>query len=153
MPVHALDVLSVVVGGASSEPAVCAVRLELATERLTVREIIERAVAEQVRRMSIDRRHTAEEVLRALDRQYLTEAEVSAQAKTGRVRFPSRPIDQTPIDVAAQTAKALRAFKDRHFFVVVDEEPLNDLNAEVVLTRTSSVTFLRLMPLAGGAHA
>lgn len=132
-------------------PGLAPVRLELAAERISVRELIRRAVAEQIRELTGRQQAEAEVVQLALARQYLSAKDVEVQAETGRIRLPSGPKRaEKTLDTAREVGKALRGFEARAFRVVVDGETLESLDEEITLTRTSKVVFLRLMPLVGG---
>src|SRR5262245_23414425 len=92
--------------GTDSLPAVL---IELSEEPTTARELIRRAVVEQI---NVTKADTAR--CRAmLDRQYLTPEEVRAQAGTGAVKVPAVP--GPPPDVDTEVARALRAFERRAF--------------------------------------
>lgn len=131
------------------------VLLDLASERTTVRELIRRAVEEQVRLLRVD----AARCRRALDRQYLSMDEIRAQAATGVVRLPS-PAPGGPghadrrraadLDVATEVAQAHRAFDGNVFVVFVGGRQVERLDEEIVLVLGQPVAFLRLVPLVGG---
>lgn len=141
-----------VIGEAPPGPSLEPVHLALAGERISVRELIGRAVAEQIRGLAERHRAGAEVVQLALARQYLTARDVAVQAGTGRIRFPaeSKPGAAPAVDVARETARALAGFEAGAFRVVVGGVPVESLDAEVALGRNSKVVFLRLMPLVGG---
>jgi hypothetical protein len=119
------------------------VLVRVAAEHATVRELITRAVEEQVRLLR------AEGVGgdAALDRQYRCAEEVRAQAATGAVQPPPRSGEP---DAAAEAARAHRAFQQGMFVVLVGGRQLERLDEEIALRRGEQVVFLRLTPLAGG---
>jgi hypothetical protein len=121
-----------------------AVLVELARERTTVRELIGRAVAEQVRVLRVDRVRCRG----VLDRQYLSAEEIHAQAAAGVVRMPP-PVPAEP-DVAAEVARAHRAFERNVFAVFVSGRQVDGLDEEIVVRLGEPVVFLRLTPLVGG---
>ena len=127
------------VPGAAGE-ALPDVLLALASERTTARELIRRAVEEQVRQLRVD----SGRCRRALDRQYLSAEEIRAQAATGTVRMPTEP------DLATEVARAQRAFEHHVFVVLVGGRQVERLDEEVVLKLGEPVAFLRLVPLVGG---
>lgn len=120
------------------------VLVELAQERTTVRALIRAAVAEQVRSWQGDQVRCRA----MLDRQYLTDAEVRAQAATGVVRLPGRA-DAEP-DVEAEVARAWRAFERGAFALFVNGVQADTLDEEIVLRLGEPVVFVRLTALAGG---
>ena len=54
------------------------------------------------------------------------------------------------IDVEKQVYIALDAFQKNGFFVLVDNEQLEELEQQVVLKSTSRISFVKLTPLVGG---
>jgi hypothetical protein len=119
------------------------VLVELEAGATTVRELIRLAVGEQVRRLCGD----AARCRRALDRQYLSEEDVREQARAGAIRLPASP--GWP-DVAAEVAKAQRAFEQKVFVVFAGGRQLCGLDEEVPVRMDQPVVFLRLTPLVGG---
>jgi hypothetical protein len=119
------------------------VLVELEAGVTTVRELIRLAVGEQVRRLRGD----AARCRRALDRQYLSEEDVREQARTGAIRLPTSP---GRLDVAAEVAKAQRAFEREVFVVFAGGRQLRGLDEEVPLRIGQPIVFLRLTPLVGG---
>lgn len=54
------------------------------------------------------------------------------------------------IDLEKQFYVALDAFKKNGFFILVDDEQVEDLNQKVHIDETSRVSFIKLTPLVGG---
>jgi hypothetical protein len=54
------------------------------------------------------------------------------------------------IDVEKQVYVALDAFQKNGFFVLVDNEQLEELEQQVLLKNTSKISFVKLTPLVGG---
>ena len=54
--------------------------------------------------------------------------------------------DQDPV---VQCEKAIAAFEDKRFFVMVNGRDVTDLDAQITLNDESSVVFLKLMPVRG----
>lgn len=54
------------------------------------------------------------------------------------------------IDVEKQVYIALNAFQKNGFFVLVDNEQLDELDKVVTLKSTSKIAFVKLTPLVGG---
>jgi hypothetical protein len=61
-----------------------------------------------------------------------------------RMRRPHR------IDWEQQTDAALKAFQGNGFFVLVGDRQVEDLDEQLALDEATDVTFVRLVPLAGG---
>ena len=120
------------------------VLVDLATDITTSAELIRVAVEEQVRLLRGD----AAGCRRALDRQYLSMEDIRAQAATGVVRMPTG--EPAAPDVAAEVARAHRAFERNVFVVFAGGRQLRLLDEEIVLRLGEPVLFLRLTPLAGG---
>jgi len=146
-----IEVQSRVVGRDSDEPTLVPVVLELLEERITVAELIRRTVEEQVRELVVRRKLDAQQARRALDRQYLTDEEIMAQAEQGAVRYPSRRAAHVPeIDPETEVQKALRAFEAGSYLILIDGRQVERLDEELTFAPGVKVMFLRLMPLAGG---
>lgn len=120
------------------------VLVRLADDRTTVRELIRRTVEEQVRELRAD----AARCRRVLDRQYLSNDDLMAQASTGAIRMWPQPAADP--DVTAEVARAHRAFARGMFVVFVGGRQVVDLDEEVALRLGEPVVFLRLVALAGG---
>jgi hypothetical protein len=106
-------------------------RLQLASERITVRQLIERRVR----------------------------AEVDAHNRAPAGVFPTaneralngeRPREPRPLDPEAQCTVALSAFRAGRFFVLVDDHQVEDLDEEIVIGSDTEVGFFKLLPLVGG---
>ncbi|MER6954925.1 MULTISPECIES: hypothetical protein [unclassified Streptomyces] len=110
--------------------------LEIAEERLAVRELIRRRVFQEVAEFNARR----PEVF-----QGLVQPEDTERVPTGyALRTPRR------IDPEAQTALALRAFAGNGFLVLVGDRQVTELDEEIDLPLGAEVTFLKLVPLVGG---
>lgn len=55
-----------------------------------------------------------------------------------------------PLDWEEQAKLALQGFERNRYFVLIGERQLESLETEIELTVGAEVTFLRLIPLAGG---
>ncbi|GAB4051198.1 hypothetical protein [Catellatospora paridis] len=120
------------------------VLVELAQERTTVRELVRAAVAEQVRAWQAD----SSRCRALLDRQYLTDDDIRAQAATGVVRLPDRQHGEP--DVEAEVARAWRAFERGAFALFVGGRQVDLLDEEIVLRLGEPIVFVRLTALVGG---
>jgi hypothetical protein len=104
------------------------------TANLTLREIIRLRVQQEVARFN------------AADYemfQGLVEPEESERILNGA---RTRPV----LDGQKQFAKAIAAFKGNGFLVLLDDRQIMNLDEPLDLTAESKITFLRLVPLAGG---
>lgn len=141
-----IQIRSRIIGGEASVPNVA---LDLLTETLTIRDLITHTVEEQIRDLHIQRQMDFDNIQHILNRHYLTDVEIQAQAQTGAIKMPELP-DNSPIFITQETEKALTAFEKGVYVIVIDGEQAQSLNDTVTLRPTSKVTFLRLTPLKGG---
>jgi len=125
------------------------VAFDLLNETLTIRELIAHTVEEQIYELQIQQHIDTQAVQNILNRQYMTNAEIQAQAKMGAVKMPE-PLDIPKIDVSRQIRKATEAFEKGVYVIVIDGEQAEALDQTVMLRPTSKITFLRLTPLVGG---
>lgn len=107
--------------------------LQLASERLTVRELIASRVEAEVR---------------------LHNARSGARPYRGLVQPEAheRLLNRAPrrIDAAAQVKVAHDAFARGRVLLLVDDRQVVELDDEVTLKAGSSISFLKLTPLVGG---
>lgn len=54
------------------------------------------------------------------------------------------------IDAEQQTFIALDAFQNNSFFVLIDNQQSENLEQQVLVTKTTTVSFVKLTPLVGG---
>ncbi len=111
--------------------------LRLASERISVRELIERRVRQEVEEF---RAQQATEVFRGLVQPTGTEQTLNG-FKVPRSRT---------IDPDEQVDKALAAFLGNGFLLLVDDQQLDELEAEISVTPNRTVSFVKLVPLVGG---
>jgi hypothetical protein len=146
-----VEVRSRIVGQSQTDLMPSNVVLDLLNETITVAELIQQTVEEQVRDLLLNRKLDVEQMQRVLDRQYLTDADVRRQVAEGAVRSPSAKAVRIPqIDTAEEVRKALRSFDQQTYMIVVDGNQAESLDELLTLRATSKVTFLRLTPLVGG---
>jgi hypothetical protein len=110
--------------------------LDFLTEEITVRELIERRVYEEVQEYN--------------------------RSKPGYFRGLVQPVDaeetlngyklreRRQIDWKAQRDRALEAFERNGFFVIVGDRQAERLDERIRLDLGTEVTFLKLVPLVGG---
>jgi hypothetical protein len=111
-------------------------KLRLASERITVRELIERRVSQEV-----------EEYNRAQP-EYFQGLVQPTDAE--RVLNGYRLRQKRMLDAAEQRAKAIEAFQRSGFFVLVDDRQLDGLEDEIAVRPDTEVRFVKLVPLVGG---
>lgn len=110
--------------------------LNFPTNRITVRELIETRVRDEVENYN----QSQPEVFRLLVQPALAE----------RVLNGFKFKEKKKIDWRAQYEKALEAFERNGFILLVDDLQIGDLNQVIEIEAKTSVTFLKLVPLAGG---
>ncbi|MGW3936873.1 hypothetical protein [Streptomyces phaeochromogenes] len=110
--------------------------LEIAEERLALRELIRRRVFQEVAEFNA----RTPEVFQGLVQPKDTERVLNGYA----LRTPRR------IDPEVQSELALRAFAGNGFLVLVGDRQFTDLDEEIELKLGTEVTFLKLVALVGG---
>ncbi len=81
--------------------------------------------------------------------QVLGLVDIEAGVAVGKVSSGGSELDQE-IDVQGAIETALQAFQDGFYLVFIDDRQQEDLTAQVDLTSSSELLFLRLTPLVGG---
>jgi hypothetical protein len=109
---------------------------------LPLREIIALKVRAEVERAEREREAKGQ---LPLSLRYLTDEDL-AWARAGAVK-PRQP---APPDAQAEVEKALAAFRQQRFFVVLNGSRVADLDELVELDPQSKLQFVRLLPLVGG---
>ncbi|MDH6129227.1 hypothetical protein P3T39_006216 [Kitasatospora sp. GP82] len=110
--------------------------LEIAEERLTVRELIRRRVFQEVAEYNA----RTPQVFQGLVQPTNAERVLNGFA----LRTPRR------IDPEVQTELALRAFAGNGFLLLVGDRQVTDPEEEIELALGAEVTFLKLVALVGG---
>jgi hypothetical protein len=112
------------------------IELEFASELVTVRDIIEARVLEEVRRYN-DKR----------PEYFLGLVEPSDAERTlNGFKLKGR----RAVDGEKQAYIALDAFKRNVFFMLIDDRQAETLEEEVMLNKSSRISFVKLTPLVGG---
>lgn len=111
--------------------------LRLASERISVRELITRRITSEVERYNAN---LGQGMFAGLVRPSADE-----QMLNGPKRKKARPVD-----LAKQLETAMRAFEGNGFFMLLDDRQLESLDEEITLTDGASVSFVKLVPLVGG---
>ncbi|MFF5001257.1 hypothetical protein ACFY3G_00380 [Streptomyces phaeochromogenes] len=110
--------------------------LEIAEERLALRELIRRRIFQEVAEFNA----RTPEVFQGLVQPKDTERVLNGYA----LRTPRR------IDPEVQSELALKAFAGNGFLVLVGDRQFTDLDEEIELKLGTEVTFLKLVALVGG---
>ena len=110
--------------------------------RITLRELIDQIVRQEVAAF----RERQEE--RRLF-QILSQRQITQGAQRGKIDPGGRDLEQD-VDGEAAAAVALLAFEDGLYYVFVDGEQQTMLDSTLPLHPDSTVTFVRLVALAGG---
>lgn len=110
--------------------------LDFLTEEITVRELIERRVYEEVQAYNTSKPGYFKGLVQPTD----------AEATLNGYRLRTR----REIDWRAQVKKALDAFQHNGFLVLVGDRQVVSLDDRIRLELETPVTFLRLVPLVGG---
>jgi hypothetical protein len=110
--------------------------LDIAEERLALREVIRRRVFTEVAEYNARQPAVFRSLVQPAD------AELTPNGYTLRER--------RYVDAEAQYLLAVQAFGRNGFVVLVSDRQVEDLDAEVDLPAGTEVTFLKLVPLVGG---
>ncbi len=90
---------------------------------------------------------------RQTDRQFirvLTQTEIDENEQTGKIESGGSELSVQKVDVDQAVSVAIEAFEDGLFLTFIDGTEQKDLDADVLLTPKSEMTFIRLTMLAGG---
>lgn len=122
--------------------------LKLSGDQISVRELIASRV-----RAEIDRYH--EQVADKLGRDgdkfaSLRTTLVKPSDLEARLNDYDNKKSFKPIDADEQIATALKAFESNGFFILVDDEQVERLEEQVLLRDSTTVSFIKLIPLIGG---
>ena len=112
---------------------------------LRLRDLLAGIVRQEA--LAFRQRHEERRLVRVL-----SPAAIQQAAATGKIDMggPRELQAETEVDDDAAVAMALQAFEDGLYFVFLDGQQQEDLDAEVRLRPDSSLTFIRLVALAGG---
>jgi len=145
-----IEVQSQIFGAGQDNKHLEAVRFVLPSKRITVAELIHRAVEEQVKVLLFKHKLEKQEISHILNRQYLTNQEITEARSQGKVRYPSNSYDQEKFNIVTHIHKALRAFELGKYIILVNGYQAQNLNEELNFEMDTEIIFLRLLPLAGG---
>ncbi len=126
--------------------------LNFPTTRVALRDLIRARVYEETRAHNRRVQEYAEALKEQTGRHPLmSETEVRLNASgNGAGKRMVGGVKLKELDWEQQAELALAAFQRNRFFVIVGDRQVEDLDAEIELTVGAEVTFLKLIPLAGG---
>lgn len=111
-------------------------------DHLTLRELIALAVREEL--AAFAERRIEQTFSQALSERRLADSRSSGRFQSGQRRTAPPPSPEVAVGTA------IEAFEDGLFLVLVDGRQETELDAPVLVGPDSSVTFVRLVALAGG---
>jgi hypothetical protein len=112
--------------------------LRLASERITLRELLKRRIDEEVAVLNAG---GGDEI-----KPLIAPTEQESRLNGERRERPTRRM----VDPERQLAAAVEAFERRRIVIIVDNRQALDLDQAIVVTPTTEVRFLKLVPLVGG---
>jgi len=110
--------------------------IEAPSERLTLRDLIRLRVECEVERYNA-----------CLPERYHGLIELDERERILQGRRPGRI---RPLDPDKQVERAWKSFETNGFFVSIDGESIDSLDAQLRITPQSDIRFLKLVPLMGG---
>lgn len=113
-----------------------AATLRLASEQVTVRELIRRRVEQEVADFNARRDEVYQGLVQPSDSEQLLNGFKLKQRR--------------PLDPEAQVRIAEQAFQQNGFILLFDDRQVDHLDETVTVTPGSAATFIKLTPLVGG---
>ena len=113
--------------------------LDVLAETITVRELIRSRVYQEVQDYNL-RQRTGQPEFRGL----VTPSDAERTLNGVKLRKPRE------IDWKDQFEKACDAFEHNGFFILVDDKQAEDLEQQFTIASTTTVSFVKLVPLVGG---
>lgn len=120
--------------------------LRLASERISVRELITKRVNDEIDQLQAEAIENAAAHERT--RSFLIRFDPSSPE--GRLNSPRAGFKPKRFDRSEETRAACEAFAQRRFLILIDDRQIEDLDEELVVAPHTEVVFLRLVPLRGG---
>lgn len=111
-------------------------RLTLASEKVTLEELIKRRVQQEVQKFNLQRPVCFKALVKPK----------GAEETSGGYRMKTH----RDLDADEQVKHALEGFKSKNFFVTLNGKQIQNLSDEIVITDTSEVSFVCFMPVVGG---
>jgi hypothetical protein len=128
--------------------------LEILEETITLAELIQRTVEEELRLLQVKHKKAFEQINAIFARRYLTSQEITQQAEHGKIGIPSahKPFSEEYLITNPSRAveAAYQGFRNRTFVVYVNGKQIENLQDSLTFSEQNKVVFLRLMPLVGG---
>ena len=120
--------------------------LDCLNSRMTVRELIRERIYQEVQ----DCNQSLEELNQKAPQNFLVvPSDVEQRLNTG-VSAVSKTRKRRPVDWEKQVELACDAFYKNGFFVLVDDRQAEDLEERFDVYATTTVSFIKLVPLVGG---
>jgi hypothetical protein len=121
--------------------------VDFLTEVVTARELIRRYVYETVRDRNL---REAERIREVEDFRHTFETNEKERLLNKSPRVAAHKQTARQIDWEEQEKHALEAFRRNRFFLLVDNRQVTDVEEKITLRPETEISFLRLIPLAGG---
>jgi hypothetical protein len=115
--------------------------MRLVSERITMRELMQRRIEDEVAEINAGLKEPFPLVVPTMWEQRLN-------GRTGKP--PAVRGSHERVDAGKQLAAAIEAFGKGRIVVIVGDRQVSDLDAPLTLTPGTEVTFLKLVPLVGG---
>jgi len=113
-------------------------------ETITVRDLITRRVEEEVAQVNAQKFKKKQSLQ---ERMFL--AGITNRAPETLLNA-DKPKKHKMIEPAAAVKTALKAFEAGRYFLLINDQQIEDMDTEIVLTPKTEAVFLRLTPLVGG---
>ena len=110
--------------------------VEFPIECITVKQLIEARVSQEVERYNLSRNGEFNGFIQPTESEQLLNGYKLAKGQS--------------IATEKQKKAALKAFQSNGFFLLVNDTQISDLDDEIVITPDTVVVFLKLVPLVGG---
>ena len=114
-------------------------------ERISLRDLVSSIVQQEVELINQQNQQNHQNRLSPV----LSLQEIEESKKTGKVGFSEDPRRPT-IDSRDAEMKALKAFDEGRYYIIVDDMQVENLDDEVIISADSKIVFIRLTPLVGG---
>lgn len=146
-----VEIKNKVVGQADKDISIPNLAIEILNEEITVSNLIKETVSEAIDHISQNLGYDVSQAQTALNRQYLSDADIQEQAQKGEVKLTQEnDSEQEYISKAQEIKKARQAFDNGVYIIIVDGQQADSLDQVLHLTPTSKVSFIRITPLVGG---